>query len=95
MIFLSNDDDAFIFFGVLIDDFGGIVGGAVIYENDFEIGVGLVYDGVKAFSEIFGGVINGDDNGDFRVRVKNGSIVRFSDGEFRIAKNELVIEDEI
>ena len=43
-VFLMNDLDAAVFAGVAIGDLAGIVSGAVVDEDDFEILVGLVCD---------------------------------------------------
>ena len=48
-ILLMNSFDARIFFGVFVDDFTGIIGRAVIDENDFKIMMSLVNNGVEAF----------------------------------------------
>lgn len=42
LVFLMNDFDAGVFFGVSVGDFFRAVGGAVVDEDDFKILVGLV-----------------------------------------------------
>ena len=42
MIFLMDGFDALIFFGISIDDFSGVVGRAIVHQNDFEILVSLL-----------------------------------------------------
>lgn len=45
-VFLMDKFDARIFFGVIFGDLIRIVGGAIIYEDDFEILVSLANDGI-------------------------------------------------
>lgn len=49
MIFLVDDFNALVFFGVSVGDFFRVISGAVINQNDFKILVGLVKYGVKTF----------------------------------------------
>ena len=42
-----NGDYTGIFFGVFFDYFGRVISGAVVDEDDFEILIGLVDDGIK------------------------------------------------
>lgn len=46
LIFLIEEFDAGVFFDVVLSDFGGIVGRAVIDKNNFDILVGLSEDGI-------------------------------------------------
>lgn len=60
-----DEFDARVFFNIVLGDFGGVVGGTVVYEDDFEILVSLVNDGVETSREVFGGVVNGNYDGNF------------------------------
>ena len=57
-----NDLDAVVFFGIVVDDFAGIISRAVVDKNNFEVLVCLAKDGVQAGFKIFFGVINWDDD---------------------------------
>lgn len=92
-VFLMDEFNAFVFFGVLFDDLGGIVGGTVIDENDFEALVGLGKDGVEAGGEIFCGVVDRDDDGNFGFG-EGGGIGVFWGGT-GAAKNETVVKEEV
>lgn len=61
-VFLMNDFDARVFFGVVVADFTRIVGRAIIDEDEFEVFVGLVKNGVETGGEVFGGVPDGNDD---------------------------------
>lgn len=41
LVFLGEDDNTRIFFGVSLDDFRRFVGGAVIYKDNFKILISL------------------------------------------------------
>ena len=41
VVFLMDDFDAFVGFGIIINYFFGTVGGAIIDKNNFEIVIGL------------------------------------------------------
>ena len=57
--------------GVFFFDFDGVVGGAVVDEEDFVFGIFGEFegdeDGIEAAGEVGGGVFDGDDDGDFHV----------------------------
>lgn len=57
-VFLMDDFDAFVFLSIVIGDFAGTIGRAIIYQNDFEILVSLTYDRVEAILQIFFGIID-------------------------------------
>ena len=63
LIFLSDDFDAGVFLGVLCDNCGGIVGGAIVNTNNFKILISLSENGIEAFWKVFGGIVNWNDNG--------------------------------
>ena len=44
LVFLMDGDDAGVFFGVLFDYFGRVIGGAVVDKDDFKILIGLGSD---------------------------------------------------
>jgi hypothetical protein len=50
--------------GVLLGDLGGVVGGAVVPEEEGEVGVGLGEDGFDCGGEVGGAVVDGGDEGD-------------------------------
>ena len=62
--------DAGILFGVIVCDSTGVVGGAVIFENDFEISGRLGNDRVETGFEVFFGVINRNDDRNFVIHVQ-------------------------
>lgn len=43
-----------------------VVGRTVVDQDDFKIDVYLVYDGIKAFIQVFLDIIDGDDDGNRR-----------------------------
>ena len=57
------------------DDGEGVVGGAVVDTEDFEVAEGLVSEGVEGLTEVGGGVVDGDKDGEegggsrFRIRL--------------------------
>ena len=57
-----DDFDSVIFSLPLVTDDGAVVGGAVVNEDDFEIGVCLINDRGDAFVQIFLDVIDGNDD---------------------------------
>ena len=57
--------DSRVFLRILLKNFSGIIRGAVVYGKNGEILVSLSEEGVKAFSEVAGGVVYGEDNGYF------------------------------
>ena len=57
-----DDFNTMVFFCIIVCDYAGIISRAVVYENDFEILIGLVDDGVKASGKIFCGVVNGNND---------------------------------
>ena len=46
------------------DDGEGVVGGAVVDAEDFEVAEGLVGEGVEGLAEVGGGVVDGDEDGE-------------------------------
>ena len=56
-----NKFDARVFCGVFLGDFIGIVGRTVVYDDDFEVVVGLVGDGIETTRKIFGSVVYWDN----------------------------------
>ena len=87
-IFLVNDFDASILFGVIVGDFTRIVGGAVVDENDFEIFVRLIDERFDTFREIFSGIINWDYDGNFGTHffLVSFFVVAFLAGVFSLPK---------
>ncbi len=61
----GDDADAGVLGGVVIADFEGVVGGAVVPEDEFEVGVGLGEDGFDGVGEVVFAVVEGGDEGDF------------------------------
>ena len=57
------------------DDGEGVVGGAVVDTEDFEVAEGLMGEGVEGLAEVGGGVVDGDEDGEegggsrFRIRL--------------------------
>lgn len=51
--------------GVVFEKGFRVVGRAVVDGDDFEMGISLVNDGIETFWKIFGGVVDGDDDGNF------------------------------
>ena len=49
----------------LRDDREGVVGGLVVEDDAFEIGEGLIEDGLKGLSDVFLCVVEGNSDGDF------------------------------
>ncbi len=49
----------------LLDDREGVVGGLVVEDDAFEIGEGLIEDGLKGLSDVFLSVVEGNSDGDF------------------------------
>ena len=47
-----------------LEDGEGVIGGAVVNTEDFEIAEGLMGEGVKGLSEVGSGVVDGDENGE-------------------------------
>ena len=45
-VFLGEDFDTGVFFGICFKDSGGIVGGTVVDANNFEILISLIDDGI-------------------------------------------------
>lgn len=62
-----NDGDAGIFGCVFIGDATRRISGAVVDEDDLEIFISLLFDGIEAGGEVLGGVVDGYDDGDFGV----------------------------
>ena len=56
--------DAGVEAGVGVKEGGAGIGGAVIDAAGFPIGVGLRADGIEAFGEVRGHVVDGDDDGE-------------------------------
>lgn len=61
----GDDADTIVLGGIMIADFKGVVGGAVVPEDQFEVGVGLGEDGFDRFGEVVFAVVDGGDQGDF------------------------------
>lgn len=49
----------------MVADFEGIVGGAVVPEDEFEVGVGLGEDGFDRVGEVVFAIVDCGDEGDF------------------------------
>jgi hypothetical protein len=64
-MFGGDDADAIVLGGVMVADFEGVVGRAVVPEDEFEVGVGLGEDGFYGVGEVVFAVVNGGDKGDF------------------------------
>ena len=60
----GDDLDAGVLVGVLFGDFEGVVGGAVVPEEEGEVGFGLGEDGIDRLGEVGGAVMNGGNKGD-------------------------------
>lgn len=63
---LVGDVDAGVEAGVGVEEGGAGIGGAVVDAAGFPIGVGLRADGIEAFREVRGHVVDGDDDGEGR-----------------------------
>lgn len=61
-VFLVDDCNAGILLGVGTDEFAGIVGRTVVDDDDFEVFIGLFYDGLEAGGDVILDVVGGDDN---------------------------------
>ena len=62
LILLVNHHHTVVPGGVFITDGTAFVSGTVIYTDDLQIAVGLVYNAVQALPQIRGHVINGKNN---------------------------------
>jgi len=62
----GNDANTRVALGVLLGDGKGVVGGAVVPEQELEVSVGLRQDAVESKGEIMGAVVGGGDQGDGR-----------------------------
>lgn len=60
--------------GKSLSDRDSVIGGTVIDEDDFEVGVGLLEDALQAETESGGSVVGGNDDGDegFKVEGRGG-----------------------
>ena len=56
-----------IFVGLLLGDLGGVVGGAVVPEEEGEVWVGLGEDGFDRRGEVGGAIVDGDDEAIFHL----------------------------
>lgn len=63
-IALVGDVDAGVEAGVGVEEGGAGIGGAIVDAAGFPIGVGLRADGIEAFREVRGHVVDGDDDGE-------------------------------
>lgn len=61
---LVSDVDAGVKAGVGVEEGGAGIDGAVVDAAGFPIGVGLRADGIEAFREVRGHVVDGDDDGE-------------------------------
>jgi hypothetical protein len=68
----GDDADAIVLGGVVVADFEGVVGGAVVPEDQFEVFVGLGEDGFDRFGEVVFAVVNSGDEGNFRSGMGHG-----------------------
>ena len=91
MIFLMDNFNTLVFFGVMVGDFARIVSGTVVNEDDFETVVGLGEDGIEAGGEVFCGIINWDDDGNFSAGELGSVDVIF--GGSGAAENQLIVEE--
>lgn len=64
-----NDFDAGVFFGTFIGDGARVVGGAVIDKEDFEVVMSLGKDRIETGREVFGSIINWNNDGYFVIHV--------------------------
>lgn len=56
-----NKFDARVFCGVSFRNCIRIIGGSIVYDDDFKIVVGLVGDGIETTRKIFGSVVYWDN----------------------------------
>lgn len=61
---LVGDVDAGVEAGVGVEEGGAGIGGTVIDAAGFPIGIRLRADGIEAFREVWGHVVDGDDDGE-------------------------------
>ena len=61
---LVGDVDARVEAGVGVEEGGAGIGGAIVDAAGFPIGIRLRADGIEAFREIRGHVVDGDDDGE-------------------------------
>ena len=61
---LIKEADAGVGSLIGLEDGEGVVGGAVVNAEDFEIAEGLVGEGVEGLAKVEGGVVDGDENGE-------------------------------
>lgn len=57
-----NEFNARVSRSVFLGNFIGVVGGAVIYDDDFKIVVGLACNGIEATRKILRCIVNGDND---------------------------------
>ena len=72
-----------------VADVAADVGGAVVHEDDLEMGIGLGPDGEKAALDGFGGIVNGDDDrdeGEIRVGLRGGEFRGFGLGRLGLGR---------
>ncbi len=65
LVWGGDDADTGVLGGVMVADFEGVVGGAVVPEDEFEVWVGLGEDGFDRVGEVVFAVVEGGDEGDF------------------------------
>ena len=58
-----------VYICVFIANFTAVIGRTIIYQQDFNIFIGLGYNAIKASPDIWLNVINGDDYGNFRLHI--------------------------
>ena len=61
-VWLIDEDDSWVLFFGGLEEFGSVVGGAIVDENNFEILVGLIEDVADEFLRGNAGVVEGDDD---------------------------------
>ena len=61
---LVNHPDAAVLFGKFIADGPAAVGRPVVHQDDFQIGMGLIQDGLDTFGQILLHLVDGDNHAD-------------------------------
>lgn len=66
-IFLVNNDDTRVFFGIFFNNVKRAVGRTVVETDDFEVAQSLADNAVQTLTQVFLDVIDRDKHGEFRV----------------------------